>query len=114
MISFILNVLSGYETLEDTPETAHRMLEAFKYAFAKRTLLGDKSFVPGIEEVLKNLTSLDYSDYIRSLITDDKTYNDYEHYGANFSFTEDHGTAHISVIASNGDAVAATSTINLM
>lgn len=89
------------------------MIEAFKYAFAKRSFLGDKNFVPGIEEVVGNLTSTDYADFIRSMIDDTRTYNDYAHYGANFSFADTHGTAHISVLAPNGDAVAATSTINL-
>lgn len=64
-------------------------------------------------QLLANLTSPDYATYIRSLISDNQTYNDYEHYGANFSVVEDHGTAHVSVLHENGDAVAATSTINL-
>lgn len=56
----------------------------------------------------------DYARDIRSKIEDDQTYQDYEHYGANFSLPDDHGTAHISVIAPNGDAIALTSTINTM
>ncbi len=49
---------------------------------------------------------------IRSKIEDDRTYQDFEHYGAEFSTPEDHGTAHISVIAPNGDAIALTTSIN--
>ncbi len=49
---------------------------------------------------------------IRSQIEDDRTYNDPTHYGATFVVEEERGTAHTSVIAANGDAVAATSTIN--
>lgn len=60
------------------------------------------------------MTSNDYAAYIRSQIWDNQTFNDYEHYGANFSFVADHGTAHVSVLHENGDAVSATSTINLM
>lgn len=89
------------------------MIEAFKYAYAKRSLLGDRKFVNGIEEVMSDMTSPDYAEYIRSLIDDTRTFNDYEHYGANFSYANSHGTAHMSVLAPNGDAVAATSTINL-
>jgi gamma-glutamyltranspeptidase / glutathione hydrolase / leukotriene-C4 hydrolase len=49
---------------------------------------------------------------IRNQIDDSKTYNDFDHYGALTANIEDHGTAHISVIAPNGDAIAVTSTIN--
>jgi gamma-glutamyltranspeptidase / glutathione hydrolase / leukotriene-C4 hydrolase len=45
-------------------------------------------------------------------IDDSKTFSNFEHYGANFTNVEDHGTAHISVIATNGDVVSVTSTIN--
>lgn len=58
------------------------------------------------------MLNLDYAAEIRSKIEDDRTYEDYKHYGANFSIPDDHGTAHISVIAPNGDAVAVTTTIN--
>lgn len=34
-------------------------------------------------------------------------------YGAVYAGSEDYGTAHISVIGPQGDAVSATSTINL-
>lgn len=64
--------------------------------------------------MIKNLTSKSYADEIRSHIKDDKTYQDPQHYGANFSIPEDHGTAHLNVLAENGDAVSATSTVNLL
>lgn len=41
------------------------------------------------------------------------TSNNPKDYGSDY-VTEDHGTANIVVIAPNGDAIAATSTINLM
>lgn len=60
-----------------------------------------------------NLTSKDYANQIRMKIEDTKTWNDPGHYGASFdSGAEDHGTAHLSVLAPNGDAVSVTSTIN--
>lgn len=60
------------------------------------------------------MSNPDYAAYIRSLIDDTKTYTDYKHYGANFSNTEDHGTAHMSIIAPNGDAISVTGTINFV
>uniref|UniRef100_A0A336KBV3 CSON002119 protein n=1 Tax=Culicoides sonorensis TaxID=179676 RepID=A0A336KBV3_CULSO len=113
ILTFMLNILSGYKIEKHDPVTMHRIIESFKYGYARRTNLGDRNFVPGIEELLSNLTSPDYASYIRSLIKDNQTFNDYEHYGANFSSVDDHGTAHISVLHENGDAVAVTSTINL-
>lgn len=63
-------------------------------------------------QTLKNLTNVEIADEIRKKLNDSKTYQDYEHYGASFNVTDDHGTANIAVIAPNGDAVVATGTIN--
>jgi gamma-glutamyltranspeptidase / glutathione hydrolase / leukotriene-C4 hydrolase len=63
---------------------------------------------------LTNLTSKDYALYIRSQIQDGVTFDDPAHYGAQTMPSENHGTAHVSVIASDGSAVSATSTINLL
>ena len=45
-------------------------------------------------------------------INDRHTVNDPAFYSGNVFIPDDHGTAHASVIAPNGDAVSATSTIN--
>lgn len=45
-------------------------------------------------------------------IEDDKTSQDPTYYGAKISNTDNHGTAHISVLAPDGDAVSVTTTIN--
>ena len=44
---------------------------------------------------------------------DDNTMTDPSEYGAVYYTPDDHGTAHVSILAANGDAVSATSTINL-
>lgn len=61
---------------------------------------------------MKNLTSKEFAKSIRAEISDDKTWNDPAHYGAGEGLLEDHGTAQISTVAPNGDAVAVTSSIN--
>ena len=62
---------------------------------------------------VKNITSSAWADDKHDRIDDNQTFNDTKHYGADFHTPEDHGTAHVSVIAANGDAVAVTTTINL-
>ncbi len=62
---------------------------------------------------MANLTSDAYVQDIRDLIREDQTNNTYEYYGAEFYQPDDHGTAHVSVVGPNGDAISITSTVNL-
>nr|XP_027223731.1 glutathione hydrolase 1 proenzyme-like isoform X1 [Penaeus vannamei] len=118
ILGFILNILDEYgltpESIDDSNIvlTHHRITEAMKWAYAKRTELGDADFVD-MSGLTKNLTSDDYAAYIHSQITDDRTFQDPEHYGAVTADPDDHGTAHFSLLAPNGDAVSVTSTVNL-
>jgi gamma-glutamyltranspeptidase / glutathione hydrolase / leukotriene-C4 hydrolase len=118
IINFIINVLNGYKAEEHTYEyhkqdklIYHRLMEAFKFAFAKRTRLGDE-MSEEVVRTLAELRSVEHADFVRGLIRDDVTFNDFGHYGANASVQLDYGTGHISILAPNGDAVAFTSTIN--
>uniref|UniRef100_U5EWG4 Putative gamma-glutamyltransferase n=1 Tax=Corethrella appendiculata TaxID=1370023 RepID=U5EWG4_9DIPT len=113
LLNFMLNILNGYEKLNGSdPVTIHRIVESFKYGYAKRTEIGDPEFVDGIEEHIEKLSNIEFANEIRKQIMDDRTFNNTLHYGANFSNTEDFGTAHVNVIAPNGDAVSVTSTVN--
>ncbi|EFN71634.1 Gamma-glutamyltranspeptidase 1 [Camponotus floridanus] len=119
VLSFILNVLDGYGftpasmiDFNTTILTYHRMVETFKYAYALRTDLGDGAFVD-MTEIIKNLTSSSFARAIRKKISDEKTWQDPQQYGSSIhAGAEDHGTAHVSVLTENGDAVSVTSTIN--
>ncbi|XP_011634709.1 glutathione hydrolase 1 proenzyme-like [Pogonomyrmex barbatus] len=119
VLSFILNIFDDYgftpASIADfnaTILTYHRMIETFKYAFALRTNLGDGAFV-NMTEIIRNLTSKSFARAIREKIDDEQTWQDPRHYGSsNYVGVEDHGTAHVSVLAQNGDAVSITSTIN--
>lgn len=120
IINFIINVLNGYKFEEhsldyhnDEKLIYHRIVEAFKFAFAKRTKLGDESSLE-VNATLDELGSLQYADYIRSLINDDQTFNDFEHYGTNNALKTDYGTGQITILAPNGDAVSLTSTVNFV
>ncbi|XP_045516741.1 glutathione hydrolase 1 proenzyme-like isoform X1 [Pieris brassicae] len=114
----ILNILSGYnftaESINGTDNTVltyHRIIEAFKYAYSTRTKLGDMDFLK-LEELIANVTSPEYGAEIRNLVNDTITSNSTSHYGAEEYQKNDAGTAHISVIGYNGDAVSLTSSIN--
>ena len=94
-----------------------RITEAFKWAFALRTELGDPlgdaSIRDYVNSVVQNLTSDEMAVEAYGKISDRATINNASHYGAVYYTPENHGTAHVSVLARNGDAVSATSTINL-
>lgn len=110
ILAMILNMLNGYEA-DESVGYIHRMIETFKFSYARRTLLGDSNTN---QTFMDQLVDPDYANHVRSLIQDNQTYNDYKHYGGQYALTEDHGTAHIAVLSANGDAVSMTSTINQM
>lgn len=114
LVAFILNVLNKYLPEKVSTVAMQRIAETFKYAYAKRTLLGDDHFVESAKKVVQNLTNIDFAMEIRKLINDTKTVNDYKHYGAEFDQGEDHGTAHVNILAPNGDAISVTGTINTL
>ncbi|XP_025102476.1 glutathione hydrolase 1 proenzyme-like isoform X2 [Pomacea canaliculata] len=117
VLSFMLNVLKGYKftpkSIEDVSSsvlTMHRIIETFKFAYAKRTDLGDPDYV-NVTDLIANLTSNEYADAIRQLITDNTTHN-ISYYGPTFYDRLTTGTAHLSVVDAEGNAVAVTSTVN--
>lgn len=110
VLTFILNILDNYDLKHDAL-SYHRITEAFKFGYGSRTRLGDEPS-DDIKELVQNLTSPEHADFIRSQIDDTRTYNEPTHYGALFESVEDHGTANLCILAPNGDAVAATTTIN--
>jgi len=112
ILALILNILNDMVPHENDVTTYQRITEAFKYGYGKRTQLGDPHFVD-ISELIKQLTSKDYAEDVRKNISDSRTWQDATHYGAEVVVPDDHGTAQISVLAPNGDAVSVTSTINL-
>lgn len=86
--------------------------EAFKYAYAIRSRMGDPHF-HNISEVIEKITDPKILELIRDKLNVNITSNDTNSYGAD-SYKEDHGTANMVVLAPNGDAVVATSTVNLI
>ncbi|XP_071098106.1 glutathione hydrolase 1 proenzyme-like [Haliotis cracherodii] len=115
--AYILNVLDGYNFTSESVSnddnsilTYHRIVEAFKFAYAKRSELGDEDF-EDVADLMKNMTSREFGDSTRAKI-DDAATHDAKYYGATFSSALDQGTTHLSVVDAEGNAVAITSTIN--
>ncbi|KAI0241003.1 Glutathione hydrolase 1 proenzyme [Lamellibrachia satsuma] len=114
---FILNVLKGYKWSNQTLSTLngrilsyHRIAEAFKFAYARRSQLGDEDFLD-LSQLVANMTSDSYAANIRELIKDTMTQN-VSYYGGSYEGRTVPGTTHFNVLAQDGGAVSVTSTIN--
>lgn len=81
-------------------------------AFAARSALGDPAFT-NTSSHWHEITTKRFGMEQASRITDNKTHR-LEYYNPKFDIHEDHGTTHLSVIDNEGNAVALTSTINLL
>lgn len=118
VLSLIMNIVKGYnmtaadrKDINSTVLTYHRIVEAFKFAYAYRALLGDEDFWD-VGEIVQNMTSSAFGESLRQKIYDNRTF-DYKHYGDFYSSVNPAGTTHLSLISPDGDAVSATTTVNL-
>ena len=93
----------------------HRLAEAMKHTFAIRLFLGDPSFIDS-KDPLSALLSNKYMGDLAILNSSDFDVQLLSSYGGKYNtknlVKDDHGTTHISVIDTDGNAVSLTSTIN--
>ena len=103
------------------PQAWQNFIEASKFAFAQRTLLGDwasgEELGRSVRRVVERLTNSGTAQWwadTAARISQVTTSQDPAWYGAQFSSVEDSGTSHISILDPAGNAVAVTSTINTL
>ncbi|KAK9391419.1 gamma-glutamyltransferase 5 [Crotalus adamanteus] len=118
VLFFILNVLKGFNftkvVLEEPKGRArayHYIAETLKFANGQRAKLDDPNFSKINEEVLHEMMSDAFADHIRQLI-DGRGDHPASHYDPAQLRMAPFGTSHVAVLAEDGSAVSATSTIN--
>lgn len=113
----ILNMLSlipEFITGEPTSLNMHRFIETLKFGFGQRTELADPAYLsPDDIARIAQIPTMSEAERIVPNITDDKTHS-LEYYNPKFDIINDHGTMHLSILDSNGQAIALTSTVNLI
>jgi gamma-glutamyltranspeptidase/glutathione hydrolase len=104
----ILNILEGY-SLDGGAGSVHRVIEAERRAYADRARwLGDPDFV---EMPTTRLISKEYADNMRNSINDIATPS-LELESSRDTHRESEETTHYSIVDSEGNAVAVTTTLN--
>ncbi|PIO67401.1 gamma-glutamyltranspeptidase, partial [Teladorsagia circumcincta] len=114
----------GADILSD-PKVTHHFIEAMKFAYAQRTLLGDVAFVKSAETLAKNLTTQEYTKWVVERMRD--TAQPSVYYGGiaqsqvpqpvefgkcGARVVPDHGTSQVSALDEHGNGVSSTTTIN--
>ncbi|CAG0896158.1 unnamed protein product [Cyprideis torosa] len=123
LLGFILNIMDEYKLTPDSVRSEsdelllwHRFVEALKWAYAKRTALGDPAD-PSIRKAVlgltKGLASEALAQETRKKISDEKTSQTAQDYGAIYASEPSHGTSQLSMVGVDGLAISTTSTINL-
>ncbi|XP_013871043.1 gamma-glutamyltransferase 5a [Austrofundulus limnaeus] len=114
LLGLILSILKGYQmnsapkSLNERIQFYHRYIEAFKFVNGQKLHIRDPHVVS--DKKAKKLLEDRFPSYIRTLISSNRTH-DLQYYNMT-SFLDSMGTSHVSVLAEDGSAVSATSTIN--
>ncbi len=110
----MLNILEPFNLQSagfGSSASVHLLTEAMKFAYADRSrFLGDSDFV---DVPVARLTGRAHADSLRGLISTSKAYPERLIVGADLMDTESLETTHFSIVDAEGNAVAATLTINL-
>ena len=106
-----LNILENYKDFKALNEiNIHRIIEAFKFAYAKRGYMGDPydPVYKNITEIVEQIISKEIAQNDQRRIDDSKTFEP-GYYKPQFRSVDNHGTMHVSVLTADGQAAALTS-----
>ncbi|KJZ78670.1 hypothetical protein HIM_02061 [Hirsutella minnesotensis 3608] len=112
-----LNTVSGYEGFGDPAQvnlSTHRLDEAIRFAYGQRTLLGDPSFVEGLDNYTEKMVSPAMGAEVRSKISDFTTQDVSWYDPQGIESLETPGTSHLVAADASGMAVSITTTVNLL
>ncbi|XP_053443032.1 glutathione hydrolase 5 proenzyme isoform X1 [Nycticebus coucang] len=118
ILGFILNVLRGFNfsaasvaSPQGSVNMYHRLVETLKFARGQRWRLWDPRSHPEVQSASRDLLGEALAQHVRQQI-DGRGDHQLSHYSLAGPWGPSMGTAHVSVLAEDGSAVAATSTIN--
>ncbi|KAJ5174144.1 uncharacterized protein N7482_000021, partial [Penicillium canariense] len=113
---FILKILETYKGLFATEHSVnlstHRMNEAMRFGYGRRTYLGDPSFIDNMATYESQTLGQSMIDATRSKISDHRTQNISAYDPAGLESLETPGTSHIVALDNTGLAISSISTIN--
>lgn len=111
----IVKIMNEFN-VKSEKKTMHRFIEAMKFAYAKRSKLGDwndPKIQKSVNDTIEYIKSDEWMQFVRNHLKDDTTNSSADYYGATYQYTpDDAGTSSIAVLSENGDAVSVTSTLN--
>lgn len=113
VLLLILNIMNVYGSMPDHGLLYYqRLVESFKFAYARRSMLGDPAFV-NVSAIVRSMLDPAVAAAIRRRIVDNATFP-IDYYGGQFNVEMRRGTTHLCVQSGAGDAVSVMSTVNLL
>ncbi|XP_070378909.1 uncharacterized protein [Dermacentor albipictus] len=101
--------------MPDDELSIHRLVEALKFGFGRRFMLGDSEAVEikkSFEKALRELANPTVSQSVAISNITESAHSDPGYYGSPQSSTADHGSGHVCIVAANGAALCLVSSIN--
>ncbi|CAN7986906.1 unnamed protein product, partial [Ixodes hexagonus] len=110
ILLYVVAMLSQMKAPNSEALLYHRLVEMFKYAYAKLNELADEDFA-NVTVHEHDLLSPEHVRKTLGLIDDQRTYDDPRHYGLHRLGGPQHGSSHFSFLSPMGNAISLTSSL---